>query len=447
MTHSRFDVSSHLLRFRGPGTAFAVLATSFLLIIAALPLLRGQAAEPATTPFSNTWGRPDRPVSNGLVSRTWMWGPEAFTDGLDEDYQEAPGGERLVQYFDKSRMEITDPNGDPNSDWYVTNGLLVVELITGRMQVGDTSFEQRDPALVNVAGDADDPTGPTYNSFYYVLDEPAKAVGTPIIERIDRSGRIYDDPKAADRGVTAGYYASTTDHTIAEPFWNFMNSSGVIYREGQYVTDTLFPTPYYATGLPITEAYWADVKVGGVYKDVLIQCFERRCLTYTPDNPTGWQVEAGNVGLHYYAWRYAEEGGDVPTPVPTEEPSSSPTPDPSPTPGTGTPEPSPTPDPSPTPSPTTEPEPESGYDYLSSVAGSPNPLNQLVAPRGVATLPDGEIVVIDDEQKRVQIYDANGFYQYGFGGAEGEDLPVATFRCRSRQRRISGFLTRRPQAC
>ncbi|MEZ4572368.1 MAG: hypothetical protein R2849_19035 [Thermomicrobiales bacterium] len=40
---------------------------------------------------------------------------------------------------------------------------------------------------------------------------------------------------------------------------------------------------------------------------------------------------------------------------------------------------------------------------------------------------DGEIVVIDDEQKRVQIYDANGFYQYGFGGAEGEDLPVATF--------------------
>ena len=24
----------------------------------------------------------------------------------------------------------------------------------------------------------------------------------------------------------------------------------------------------------------------------------------TPDNPDGWKVEAGNVGLHYYDWRY-----------------------------------------------------------------------------------------------------------------------------------------------
>src|SRR5207302_953615 len=31
------------------------------------------------------------------------------------------------------------------------------------------------------------------------------------------------------------------------------------------------------------------------------------CLTYTPDNPAGWQVEAGNVGLHYYEWRYGTE--------------------------------------------------------------------------------------------------------------------------------------------
>ena len=43
---------------------------------------------------------------------------------------------RLVQYFDKTRMEITDPNGDQNSIWYVTNGLLVVELMSGRMQIG-----------------------------------------------------------------------------------------------------------------------------------------------------------------------------------------------------------------------------------------------------------------------------------------------------------------------
>ena len=65
-----------------------------------------------------------------------------------------------------------------------------------------------------------------------------------------------------------------------------------------------FESVFYATGYPITEAYWASVKVAGVTQDVLMQCFERRCLTYTPGNPAGWQVEAGNVGRHYYQWRY-----------------------------------------------------------------------------------------------------------------------------------------------
>jgi hypothetical protein len=41
--------------------------------------------------------------------------------------------------------------------------------------------------------------------------------------------------------------------------------------------------------------------------DVLIQCFQRRCLTYTPSNPDGWRVEAGNIGQHYYAWRYGAD--------------------------------------------------------------------------------------------------------------------------------------------
>jgi hypothetical protein len=45
-------------------------------------------------------------------------------------------------------------------------------------------------------------------------------------------------------------------------------------------------------------------------RDVLWQCFERRCLTFTPDNPAGWQVEAGIVGLHYYEWRYGTQRPD-----------------------------------------------------------------------------------------------------------------------------------------
>jgi hypothetical protein len=37
---------------------------------------------------------------------------------------------------------------------------------------------------------------------------------------------------------------------------------------------------------------------------VMVQVFERRVLTYTADNPPAFQVEMGNIGQHYYQWRY-----------------------------------------------------------------------------------------------------------------------------------------------
>ena len=142
-------------------------ATVSLLLFALLlsPIYTASAAEPANNNFQRTWDRPDKPVSMGLVNRTWMWGPQAFTDSMMESYENSPGGERMVQYYDKSRMEINDPSGDSTSPWYVTNGLLVVELMTGAMQVGDNKFEKRLPAEVNVSGDADDLTAPTYETF------------------------------------------------------------------------------------------------------------------------------------------------------------------------------------------------------------------------------------------------------------------------------------------
>ncbi|MEZ4569678.1 MAG: hypothetical protein R2849_04990 [Thermomicrobiales bacterium] len=48
-----------------------------------------------------------------------------------------------VQYYDKARMEITNPGSDSDSIWYVTNGLLVVKLVTGKMQVGDNRTATR----------------------------------------------------------------------------------------------------------------------------------------------------------------------------------------------------------------------------------------------------------------------------------------------------------------
>jgi hypothetical protein len=284
------------------------VAALLFLVLSLLPQAAAQAEAPGNEHFQRTWARTDKPVADGQVSRTWMWGPEGFTGEIQEPYAESSGGLRTVQYFDKSRMEISaDPNASPDSIWYVTNGLLVTEMVSGNMQTGNGAFEPRRPAQVNVAGDADDTRGITYDFFGALVDQSALSEGTAIHQILSPGSAgnlfMYDDRLLA-YGVTAAHFVPETQHTVASPFWNFMNSSGTVYENGVFTGAALFQNPFYATGFPISEAYWATVKVGGTDLDVLIQCFQRRCLTYTPSNEPAWQVEAGNVGQHYHAWRY-----------------------------------------------------------------------------------------------------------------------------------------------
>ncbi len=263
------------------------------------------APEPFDSPaFEATWARTDAPVADGIVARSWTWGPWDTREVHIERYDEAPDGRRTVVYFDKSRMEITYPDADPTLTWYVTNGLLVNELVTGRLQIGDDLYELREPAEVNVAGDANDLNGPTYASFAGVLDAPPLAMDETVDQRIDRAGGVTPDNDLAGQGVVIAVVDEITNHAIAAPFWEFMKSQGPVIESGELQDGALFPDPVFATGRPITDPYWADVVVGGTSKLVLVQCFERRCLTYTPDNAPEWQVEAGNVGQHYKAWRY-----------------------------------------------------------------------------------------------------------------------------------------------
>jgi hypothetical protein len=247
-------------------------------------------------------------VAQGATARAWLWGPSALTCPLVEPYADAPGGTRYVQYFDKSRMEVTDPNSNSDDLWHVTNGLLAKELITGALQLGDDLFEQHDPSTTPVAGDFTDQLGPTYATLTPLLDAAPAPLGAVITQRLARDGTLTQDAGLAARGVTVGYVDEVTQHAIAAPFWDYMNASGLVQQDGAYVLQPLFQNPFYATGRPLTEAYWATVTVAGTPQDVLLQCFERRCLTYTPANPPGWRVEAGNVGLHYYAWRYGQLG-------------------------------------------------------------------------------------------------------------------------------------------
>jgi hypothetical protein len=255
--------------------------------------------------FERTWERTDQLVADGAVSRTWVWGPEPIAPARLEPYIESPDGHRLVLYFDKSRMEITRPAGDANSIWYVTNGLLVVELMTGMMQIGDADFVEMAPSQINVAGDPGDTQGVTYAVLGDLRDAPTLAEGTLVTSVLSSDGTTSEDGSLAQLGVRSGPLSVETGHRTASVFWDFMISEGPVLEDGIVQNANLFENPYFATGLPITEAYWTTVQVGGTPKQVLLQCFERRCLTYTPSNEPGWQVEAGNVGLHYRDWRYA----------------------------------------------------------------------------------------------------------------------------------------------
>ncbi len=266
----------------------------------------------ADSAFERVWTRTDALVVSRDAARSWYWGPAPGMI-VREPFAGLPGGSHLVQYFDKSRMEINDPNADRASKWFVTNGLLSVELISGRVQTGLSSFEQRPPAEIPLASDADDVTAPTYASFLPVSntsrgDHPADDhTGTDVAATIDRAGNVGSDAGRAMAATRLTHYEPKTKHNIPGVFWDFLNASGKVRESGGVVVGPLSDPWDFAVGLPISEAYWARVKIAGVQTDVLIQAYQRRVLTYVPSNAAQWQVQMGNIGQHYYQFRYGDQ--------------------------------------------------------------------------------------------------------------------------------------------
>src|SRR5687768_10215149 len=137
------------------------------IILSSVSVTSAQPSGPgnfADRAFENVWARTDALVSSGDVKRSYYWGPQAGPS-MSEQYNEGQGGTRLVQYFDKGRMEINNPNGDRSNRFFVTNGLLTGELVTGLMQVGNHTYTGRHRADIPIASDMDDVNAPTYASF------------------------------------------------------------------------------------------------------------------------------------------------------------------------------------------------------------------------------------------------------------------------------------------
>jgi hypothetical protein len=262
------------------GAGLLLLAT----FVSAPAFTHGQAA---TIPFGSAafaaqWGSIEPVVPN-------FWGP-AVQPALQEPYVEATNGTRLVQYFDKARMEQTTAGGA------VTNGLLTVELITGQRQMGDSAFAPFPPSSLPVVGDLTN-SWPSY----------AALNGTVFVARVARSGEptgtVYkpDGTFALNPGLAAQPGAAYGDYQ-SDPGGRYAHNIPLAFSA--YLA--ALPLPWQtAMGYPLTEAFWVNVAVNGAPTWVLVQPFERRVLSYTPTNPTAFQVEMGNIGQHYEQWRYA----------------------------------------------------------------------------------------------------------------------------------------------
>jgi len=278
------------------------------LVGAALLAVQPALAAPAfgNPAFARVWDRQDRAVAEHVSDRSWTWGPGPISDALRESYVEGVDGKRTVQYFDKSRMEINDPTADPNATWYVTNGLLPIEMMTGRMQMGNNQFELRAPAKVSAIGDPDN--FPTYADLLHLYQSPGAVnpgdLGKPATGFLNTDGSITGFNDYANDPATI-LVRGENNHGVAKAFIDFMNQQGLVSDNGRYVQDKVYD-PLFVFGLPVTGAFWVKTKVGGKEMPVLFQVFERRVLTYNPANPPAFRVEMGNVGQHYSKWRYGK---------------------------------------------------------------------------------------------------------------------------------------------
>ena len=302
-----------------------------LLLLCSISLMPANAAPSfANNLFRDLWQYSDKLVDEiPGAGRGFTWGPHA-SGGLQEDYQEGIGGKRQVEYFDKSRMELT-PNG-----LIVTNGLLTKELVTGQRQDGNVKFIPFQPSTIQVAGDDNNGGGnliaPTYASFRGVVkltpsSYPTSDLNTPVRSVINKNGQVgYLPDNSLPAYILIGKIDEVFKVGIPQAFVDFQNLQGRVWDAGSqsYLTQKVYTNNPIANvfGYAISEAYWTSAVVAGQQKPVLVQLFERRVLTYTPSNPDGFKVEMGNIGVHYYQWRYGF--GTPPTqtqpPVTTQPP-------------------------------------------------------------------------------------------------------------------------------
>ena len=273
------------------------------------------------TTFEATWGLTDKAILGGQ-RQSWLWGPQPFGGPVLEQYAGAaaqPQG-RMVQYWDKGRLERQN---DGKGGFLFTVGKLGWELLTGKVDLGGGQTTDLGPAQIPLVGPlrVDDvaataraaaqlPPSKLAPTYADAQREAAQRTldyrGAPVNWKLLPGGTIeqFTPPTT----VRLANYDQESGHNVADVFaaWYGKTFNSSLDDDPTHTLTNLLRGKLdgLEPGRPLTDPFWVAVTIDGTDRLVLVQVFERWTMTYAPENPTGWQIELGNVGLHYYEWRY-----------------------------------------------------------------------------------------------------------------------------------------------
>lgn len=263
--------------------ALLIIAVTFA-VVSFFPVRHSETPPFASPAFQRTWVS-EADASTGVID---LWGNEPLSWRV-EPYIGAPNNRRVVQYFERGRMEVESGSSE------ISYGSLVAEMVSGQIDLGhDMQIERQAPDIPIDSGDADDRI-PTYLTLSRFLHQPADdQTGERIRDWISSAGRFERD--STPQVLQYGRYIDQTGHNLPD------------------VTVELFRRPEFqgnawieSFGYPITEPFWADYRRMDDVLPSLVQVFERRILVYTPGFEPARAFTVANSGRHYSWWRYGSE--------------------------------------------------------------------------------------------------------------------------------------------
>lgn len=266
-----------------------LFAIGVVVVVSTLPVKHSQPIAFADPAFTRYYAR------SSATEQQLLWGGGPLVS-LVEPFTGAPGNRRLVQYFERGRMEVAD-SAEPATAGAISQGLLVREMATGYVQLGYDDFVQGDPAPIPLFGGAADAGNPTltYADFATpVATEAGDLSGEVLDEWIAPGGAISEATPPAE--IRLDRYEPATGHNIPRVTTSWLK------------TDPFGIDPNVALGLPISEPYWTRSGKGEAGIS-LVQLFERRVVVYTPDLPMAERFSLTSAGRHYYRWRYGNDPG------------------------------------------------------------------------------------------------------------------------------------------